>query len=79
MRTDQPIRFEYFGWTEFDQKYHPDQVAKFQPPSWNSKYDAALTRIQPEQLRIYNSEFDLYFDLPRGHVSLLDMYLAEKL
>lgn len=74
MRTAGSIKFEYFGWDHYDHRYNPD-LKQGPAARWRASYDAASTRIQPSKIRLHLAQAILEFDLPEGHLGLLDAYI----
>lgn len=74
LRSAEPIAFSYYGWDvrehKFNRQTHPSAVA-----SWKNQYDAAQTRIQPEQIEMRWGRQKLLFDLPEGHEKLINFYI----
>lgn len=76
-RTEQPIHFSYFGWQQREHKRESQLNPKLQA-SWSNEYDAAITRIQPEQIAMSLGNERLLYALSFGHEKLLNLYIDGK-
>ena len=74
MQVEQLPKFEYLAWDSSEQKYGRGTTEQLKP-SWRGDYDAAKTKVQPLKIRLNLDSSMLEYDLPEGHLKLLDVYI----
>jgi hypothetical protein len=77
MRTEHPIAFEYYGWMKREHKFERS-VYLNEAPKWSVTYDGAVTRIQPQRIRMKLGGNDFEYDLPVGHDKLINFYIEDE-
>lgn len=77
LRSAEPIHFSYYGWEKREFKFSHNEHF-LSTPQWSNSYDAALTRIQPERVRMSIGDQQLQFSLPVGQSKLINFYMDER-
>ena len=74
LKTQEPISFEYYGWTKREHKFERSIYIN-EMPKWSAVNDGAVSRIQPQRVRMILGNNVLDYDLPIGHSKLINFYL----
>jgi prepilin-type N-terminal cleavage/methylation domain-containing protein len=78
MKSTELLSFSYFGWDVREHKYDR-QTHTTTVPRWGDSYDASVTRVQPEILKMHIGSQVLAYELAKGHDKLINFYIEDRI